>query len=299
MTWLRRLLEPAGTSPPADLLLRLTLVDLMFRPGTTSFVRPVTLAIAALGLLSPRVLRAPVAWLALAGATGSRVVADWPLADNHAYLLSYWCLSVAIALLLPEGAGALRISGRWLMAMAFLFTILWKGFLAPDYLDGRFFRVTLLVDERFAYASQLFGGLTSEELKANREALKPLPGGVEPLEPAELIETPAFRRFAGFATWWTIGIEAAIALAFLLPLRGRGRAARHVLLMIFCAATYAFAPVAGFGWLLLVMGMSQCEEGDRRWRLAYAVTFFLVLFIVEIPWARHLVQLTSPPAGTS
>ena len=290
MMWPSRLIEPAGQTPPAALILRLTLVDLLLRPGGTWVVRPATLAIAALGLLAPAVLRAPIAWLALAGLTGWRVVADWPLSDNHAYLLSYWCLAVAIALWLPEGAGALRRSARWLMAMAFIFTVLWKGFLAPDYLDGRFFRVTLMVDERFASASQLFGGLTREELMANREALRPAPGGAELLEPLDLIEPPAFRRFASFATWWTLGIEAAIALLFLLPLRGRGVAMRHTVLLLFCATTYAFAPVAGFGWLLLVMGLSQCEERDRKWRFLYAAVFFFVLFVVEIPWARLALQ---------
>lgn len=293
MTWLSRLTETAGESPPAALLLRLTLVDLLLRPGGSWVVRPSTLAIAALGLLSPAVLRAPVAWLALAGLTGWRVVADWPLADNHAYLLSYWCLAVAIALWLPEGAEALRRSGRWLLAMGFVFTVLWKGVLAPDYLDGRFFRVTMLVDERFAYACRLFGGLTREELTANREALRPAPGGAELLEPLDLIEPPALRRFESFSTWWTLGIEAAIALVFLLPLRGRGLVMRHAVLLLFCATTYAFAPVAGFGWLLLVMGLSQCEERDRKWRLLYAAVFFLVLFVVEIPWARLALQLTS------
>ncbi len=32
----------------------------------------------------------------------------------------------------------------------FLCAIVWKGVLAPDYLDARFFRVTLVTDERFA-----------------------------------------------------------------------------------------------------------------------------------------------------
>ena len=31
--------------------------------------------------------------------------------------------------------------------------VLWRAALSPDYVDGRFFRVTLLTDERFAEAS--------------------------------------------------------------------------------------------------------------------------------------------------
>lgn len=299
MIWPRRLIEPAGARLPSDLLLRLTMIDLLLRPGGTWVVRPATLAIAAVGLLATVVLRAPVVWLALAGLTGWRVIADWPLSDNHAYLLSYWCLAVAISLWVPEGAGALRRSGRWLLAMAFLFSVLWKAFLAPDYLDGRFFRVTLIMDERFSNASQLFGGLTREDLTANREALRPAPGGAELLEPPDLFEPPAFRRFAAFATWWTLAIESVIAVLFLMPLRGRDLHMRHIALLLFCATTYAFAPVPGFAWLLLVMGLSQCEEQDGKWPLIYTASFILVLFAVEIPWARLVLQLTSAQAGTS
>ena len=49
----------------------------------------------------------------------------------------------------------------------------------PDYLDGRFFQVTLLTDERFADSAQLLGGLSAEELAENREYLRILPPGAE------------------------------------------------------------------------------------------------------------------------
>ncbi len=287
--------ERGGESTPAGLVLRLTLVDLLLRPGGSWVVRSAVLALAALGIVVPKALHAPMLWLALAGLNGWRVVESWPLADNHAYLLSYWCLAVAIALLLPEGAEALRRSARWLLVLVFGFTLLWKGLLSPEYLDGRFFRVTLLTDDRFSQASQLLGGLTPEEIKINREALRPPPDGAELLEPPDLIEPPALLSFARAATWGTFLMEAVVAAAFLLPLKGRIGAARHVALLLFCAATYAFAPVAGFGWLLLAMGMAQCRPQERRWKLLYAAAFFLVLFLVEIPWARLALQWLRTP----
>ena len=73
----------------------------------------------------------------------------------------------------------------------------------------------------------------------------------------------------------------------LLPL-GRLDPTRHGLLLAFCLVTYAFAPVAGFGWLLLVMGLAQ-SAGNRRAPPALYVTAFLaVLFFSEVAWASLL-----------
>jgi hypothetical protein len=49
--------------------------------------------------------------------------------------------------------------------------------------------------------------------------------------------------------------------------------------------TYAFAPVAGFGWLLLAMGLVLCRPDQTRLRVAYVVLYFLVLFYSEVQWA--------------
>ena len=59
----------------------------------------------------------------------------------------------------PAPATTLATSSRWLLGAAFAMAVLWKAVLSPDYVDGRFFRVTLLTDERFADAALLFGGL--------------------------------------------------------------------------------------------------------------------------------------------
>jgi hypothetical protein len=48
-----------------------------------------------------------------------------------------------------------------------------------DYVDGRFFSVTLLTDERFADAALVFGGLSRDQMAQNRAFLDPLPEGAE------------------------------------------------------------------------------------------------------------------------
>jgi hypothetical protein len=91
-----------------SLALRLTLVLLLLRPIASGWLRPSILALAAAGLVWPRALHHPVLWLALAALTSWRVLEGWPLGDNHAYLLVYWCLAIALARLAPEPGSA-----RW------------------------------------------------------------------------------------------------------------------------------------------------------------------------------------------
>ena len=66
---------------------------------------------------------------------------------------------------------------------------------------------------------------------------------------------------------------------------------RHALLLTFCAVTYAFAPVAGFGWLLLVMGLAQLEPRQTWLGRAYVVAFVVVLFYDAISWADLVLRV--------
>lgn len=261
------------------LALRLTLLTLLLRPVGSPAVRVGILALAALGLALPGCLRQPGLWAALTALTTLRVLADWSLADNHAYLLAYWCLAITLALVARDPDACLALNARLLVGWAFAFAVLWKVALSPDYLDGRFFRVALLTDERFADVARLAGGLDREHFESLRAFVRGQPVDVEtPLAlPARL------RAIARGATWWTIAVEAAVVLAWLSPL-GRGLArARDALLIFFCVTTYAIATVAGFGWLLLSMGIAQCDPRRRRTRLAYLAAFAAVLAYDRLP----------------
>jgi hypothetical protein len=258
-----------------SLALRLTLVLLLLRPIGTGWLRPAILALAVAGLVWPGALRRPALWLALAALAGWRVIAGWPLGDNHAYLLVYWCLAIGLAHLAPEPKRALAWNGGALVGLAFAFATLAK-LASPDYLDGRFFRVTLVEDRRLERVATTLGGLDEEALHARRAFLGEVGAGPAlarqaPPEPARL------RGLALAATWATLALEAAVALAFLAPLGAAGWL-RHALLLAFCATTYAVAPVASFGWLLLAMGAAQCAPDERRTRLAYLGVYALLVF---------------------
>src|SRR5262245_37597668 len=208
---------------------------MLLRPSAGWPLRAGLLVFAALGLVHEGVLLAPLTWWLLASFTALRLFADWPLADNHAYLLAYWCLAVALAAGIPEGSRMLARSARWLCGLAFAFAVIWKAVLSPDFLDGRFFRVTLIQDPRLAAGAMLLGGLSPEELREDREYLEPLPEGAELVEPRVLVEPPALRNLASALTWGGLALETVVAVVFLLPAR---RAARHAALLLFCAVAY-------------------------------------------------------------
>ena len=280
-------------NPALDLSLRLTAIALLLRPMGPWYVRPVVLAAGALALTFPRVLRSSALWWVVAIAVFIRIAEDWPLADNHIYLLGYWCLANAIALRDSEPPAALGQMSRWLLGLAFTFAVMWKAVLAPDYLDGRFFRVTFLSDPRLIEPAMLLGGLTADDLEQSRLALEALPEGAELLAPRRVVETGRLRTLSAISTWGVLAHEAAIATAMLLPSAPIVVAARHALLLSFCAVTYAFAPVAGFGWLLLVIGLAQVPR-DAYWlRVAYVGAYLLVIFYAEVPWPELIMRLWS------
>ena len=251
--------------------LRLTLLALLLQPVGDWRLRPAALALVALGSVLPGWWRSAWLWGALAALTGIRVLLDWPMADNHAYLLCWWCVAATVALsgLAGEPGPVLALDARRLVGLVFAFATVWKVVLAPDFLDTRFLRVTLVTDTRFArFATSV--GLDPQELVALRGFVSQHVDG-----PSVAVDPPAqpvrFRRIAAIATWWTVTVEAAVAIAFLCPAGWRVSKGRDGCLLAFALSAYPVAPVAGFGWLLLAQGFAQAEHGWAR--SAYVATF--------------------------
>jgi len=44
--------------------------------------------------------------------------------------------------------------------------------------------------------------------------------------------------------------------------------------------------VEGFGWILISLGVAQCEPRRKRTRLFYLATFGLILYCREVPWLQ-------------
>ena len=289
----KKLTTPASDPGAASLVLRLTVITLLLRPMGPWWMGPFILAIAVLALVFPRVLFAPGTWYGLALLTALRIIEDLPLADNHIYLLAYWCLAIGLALGSRNATAVLGRSSRLLIGLAFLFALIWKVLLSPDYLDGRFFRATYLTDPRLKDVTLFVGGLTTDQLAESREYMRPLPEGAVRAEVPRLHNTPSFSALVYFSTWATVFVEALCAFFFLVPFRDRFRVVPHVLLLVFCVSTYALAPVVGFGWLLLTMGLASVDPENRTLRATYVTAWLLVLAYLITRWSGYFFDRLS------
>lgn len=272
-----------------DLGLRLFLLALVLEPPLPWAERLPLLVAASAGLLLPNVLRSRLLWGALLALTALPLVWNWPFSDNHDYLKAFFALAALCALLAPSPGRSMATSARWLVGLAFAFALLWKAVLSPDFLDGRFFRVTLLSDGRFESLAVLAGGVSYEQWERNDMALEAWVRG--DAEPAARLEEPdAARRLAFVLTWTTLLAELLVAATFLWPPGGWPSRWRHVTLLGFAAGTYSIATVRGFGWLLMALGVAQCEPDERRTRLAYLAVFALIGAWWALPWSRWLIE---------
>jgi hypothetical protein len=266
--------------------LRVCLLVLLLDAPWFWFERVPLQLMCGIGLLWPAVARDARAWAVLTVLTSWPLFWNWPFSDNHDYLRAFLALSVTLALTSTESQRALRISARLLIAGTFCFASLWKVVLSPDWLDGTFFRVTLLSDPRFHDLAVLAGGASWETLDAFDAALTAFLSTGSGW-PGSFVEPPGLRPLALALTVFATVIEGAIAVAFLWPRRAR---IRNVLLIAFGATTFAFATVRGFGFLLMALGVAQCEDDERRARIAYVATLFLIEAYRSVPWSRMLID---------
>jgi hypothetical protein len=275
-----------------ELGLRMTLLALLLDPPLLWFERLPPMLLAGLGLAVPAVLRARWLWAALLLCAAGSLAFQWPFSDNHDYLGAIWCLAALCALTSRDAPGVLAHGARRLVGLSFAFATLWKVALAPDFLDGRFMRVTLQTDGRFENLAVLAGGMSHDDWARNDAALDAVLSGETSFEASGFAEPPELRRLAAFLTAFTVAAEALVAAAFLWPL-GRGLSrVRDLALLGFAAATYSFATVRGFGWLLVSLGAAQAET--RAARAAYLVVFALIGLYRATPWSRFLIDWLNP-----
>lgn len=279
--WSAQLADPAAVGA------RLTCLTLLFAPIGDWYLRPLVLVLSAAGLLLDNLWRSRWLWLALALLTGLRAIVDWPLADNHAYLLAYWCTALAVAAW-SDDPTALARNARLLIGLAFAFAA-WQKWTSPSYLNDVFFLTTFLLDDRFQDFIVLLTNISYEQIDAARDYLEADYRSASP-EAGLPFELPwSLLLLTRASTLWNLIDQALVAAAFLAPPASHLGRMRDPLLILFCFVTYAVAPVASFGWLLLAMGITQSEPrvGTQTWYLA---AFAALVFYYEVPWAGLLVE---------
>jgi len=275
------------TSPERrlELVVNMTLILLLIYSGGRWFVQVPVVMLASGALLFPELRRSSRIWFVLAVVLLAGYAQQWSFVDNHKYLLGYWCLALYCALRSADTEESLAVNARWLIAFCFTFATLWK-LQALDFLDSRFFHFTLLVDRRFQTLMEVVGGLSAQMVEGNQQALGSLLQFQSSLMEVRLQSSPSLAFLARLLTYGSVFLEGLTAIAFLAPATGPGaslhRRLRHLLLLAFVLSTYALAPVIGFGWLLLVMGLAQLPR-DSSIAWAYPATF-LFLQLYRVPW---------------
>jgi hypothetical protein len=282
--WLARIPSLPDLDPLA-VLPALTVITLLLNAPEIWYLRIPLVALAIVGLALRGVLQSSTYWYALATLLGATVYFNWDTADNHQYLFVYWCLALCSMQTLPveQRASAVAKTSRWLLALCMLLAVGWK-LAMPDYRAVEFFEYTLAADPRFADLARAAGGESSIMLQDNRELIDWMTQGylrgVE-VNAVQLGVTPRVSSLAWLLTWWTVGIEAAIGILFLLPERRWTAHARNAVLVLFAITTYSVAHVRGFGWMLMLLGLAQCRPDEKAWRWAYFGAFLLIqLFLI-------------------
>lgn len=279
------------TQPVRDLVAPLTLLLLLLYPVGPEPVRVALQLGSVAGLVYRPLQRWAGFWLLLAAGMGTGCLLLWHDADNHKYLLAYWCLAFGLSCRAPDTATALQVNARLLVGLCFLWAVGWKVS-TPDFLTGEFFEYAMLTDDRLFAVAQLFTDLQPEAYTHNREAIARLTDYSSRVQEVDLHGSPRLHVLASALTAWTLFIETAVALSFLWPGASRTAAwARHGALLAFVLTTYFATPVSGFAWVLLILGITHVRGERRAWRLVYLGALGVVILYQLEPVDAILVWL--------
>ncbi len=239
------------------------------------YTRPIPILLALLALFFRSLQRSAGFWLILAAAIGVGTFDGWPHLDNHKYLINYWPLAIGCCLFAAEPERAIAANARLLIGLVFLLAVVQK-LASPDFLDGSYFHFQLLKDPYFAPLAR-WGGTSATLLDANLRGIAGLHDYSTPPSSLVLIAGPRVPAIAQAMTWWTLLIEVAVAVGFLVRRPAWIARARDPILLLFLFTTYLFAHVAAFGWILVAMGLAQTEPRARLVRGLYVLAFLAVL----------------------
>jgi hypothetical protein len=281
--WMGAVERAASQMGRLELSLLLTLLLLIFYPPRYVYISLPLSVMAISAIVFPTLRRGRLLWLVAALLVGVVSVINWHSTDNHKFLLCYWCLAIYCSLGTKDPEQSLAQIARWLVAAVMSVAVLQK-FLSSDYLSADFFYFELLFDKRFAGLAQYVGGIQEFVNELNTSARRALVNYDSSLTAVKLSSNGSLLYLARFITWWNFLIQLMIASAFLAPSQTWIANWRHPLLLIFLFSTYLFAPVIGFGWVLIILGIAQLDSTAARTRLFYLLAFIL-LQVYKYPWS--------------
>ncbi len=262
---------------PFDCALYLTLIILIVeRPDVQSVG-----LLSSIGVIVRPLLYSWVYWLILTLLFVTVSWQPWYAVANHIYLQAYWLLAIAICLKSDRREELLAKSARWIVGFVFFYAVIWK-IRTPEFVDGRFMEFSILTDLRLAPLAGVLG-IDFETVLQNREWLNHYTRAGDLSGEAQLVTVDGIRTVSLWLSWWTILIEFAIALVFLLPNKRVSQTWRHSCLIVFIYSTYLLAPVVGFGWAITAMGMSLVDRSSKSFWTAIYVLAFVLIFLSRNP----------------
>lgn len=271
--------------PPEELVLRLTLLTLLLHGSSETWLDVILQVLCGMMLVSRTHFSSPGLWIAVSSFIWIINATDWLWIDNHKFLMSYWVLACTVAVLSKEMHLVLQWNGRILVGLCFGFATLWK-LIAGQYWNGEFMVYTLLVDGRMEFIAHSMAGVPRADLAQSRILEDTI--GLFPNEEVQssLPITDRLRFVALAMSWWTILVEAAVTILFLVKSSFASRW-RDLVLLAFIASTYVFVPVLGFGYILTILGLASCPTERSSIRMTY-LGVLIVLQLGRLPWERLL-----------
>lgn len=276
----RKLVRQLNSTDPLEILPHLTLLVLLLNAFDQWYSQVPLVLLSALGFMYPRSLRCTRFWCLATALYAAGIFLNWASCDNHKYLICYWCLALCTVFELPRSrrSFALAVNARLLIGLCMALAVFWRT-VSDCYHDGSFFHYALLVDPRFADLAGWIADAPAAVLAENRQLRHLLTQGylygVE-VNRIALTDAPGLKTLGLVLTWWTLLLESAIAALFFWPDGRRAAVARNCLLLLFGLSTYTVATVRGFGWILMLLGLAQCSDREKRFRVAYLAMFLLI-----------------------
>lgn len=264
-----------------DLCALMTLLLLLLYSSDSASIRIPIVILCILAFLFNSLRDNAKFWFIVTATLFIGTLSEWYQIDNHKYLLGYWCLALFLSLLTKNPERSLATAARWMIGLVFFFAIFWKV-TSDNYLSGSFFHFSLLIDERFKSLAQAVAGLTDKMDVVNQAAYRALVNYDSTLERVQFQSSPQLALLAQDITWWAFISELVVAVAFLWPEGRFVSRLRDFFLLVFIISTYSIAPVIGFGWLLVIMGIAQCTRRHQGIYLLY-VFAFVALQLFRLP----------------
>jgi len=279
--------------PVLDLAAPLTLVLLLLYPVGPEPVRVALQLGSVAGLVYRPLQRSWGYWVLLAAGMGTGCFILWHDADNHKYLIAYWCLALGLSCRADDTARAVRINARLLIGLCFLWAVAWK-LRTPDFLTGEYYQFAMLTDERLFSVGQLFSGMSPDVYFENQAAMEQLTEYSSSLDDVALDGAAILRPLSLVLVAWTLLVESWVVISHLWPAWPAasewGARSRYASLLVFIATTYAAAHVGGYAWILTIMGLAQVRPAHASWRLFYLAGLALVM-VYRLGPIEYLVQI--------